>query len=253
MPTTLSGVIVITGGSRGIGRATALACVRAGARVMFGYQGNEDAAQRTLADCRALAGSDCISALRGDVRDEEQVAALFRQARTLYDGNLGKISGVVNNAGIVAPSMPLAEMDIERLRRITEINLLGALLVARQAARELAEGGSLVNVGSMAAKLGSPNEYVDYAASKGALDSLTIGLSKELGPRGIRVNCVRPGLIATEIHASGGRPERIAELGPLCPLGRPGQAEEVAEAIVWLLSEASSYTTGTLIDVAGGR
>lgn len=249
MPTALSGAIVITGGSRGIGRATALACVRAGARVMFSYQGNEDAAQRTLEDCQALAGSNCISALRGDVRDEDDVVALFQQARSQF----GEITGVVNNAGIVAPSMPLAEMDIERIRRVTEINVLGAVLVARQAARDLADGGSLVNVGSMAAKLGSPNEYVDYAASKGALDSLTIGLSKELGPRGIRVNCVRPGLIATDIHASGGRPERIAELGPLCPLGRPGQAEEVADAILWLLSEASSYTTGAMIDVAGGR
>ncbi|WP_202903945.1 SDR family oxidoreductase [Halomonas huangheensis] len=245
----MSGVIVITGGSRGIGRSTALACVRAGARVVFSYQGNEQAAQSTLDACRAIAGNDCVLAQRGDVRNEDDVIALFEFAREQF----GEITGVVNNAGIVAPSMPLAEMDAERLSRVTEINVLGALLVARQAARDLADNGSLVNVGSMAAKLGSPNEYVDYAASKGALDSLTVGLSKELGPRGIRVNCVRPGLIATDIHASGGRPERVAELGPLCPLGRPGEAEEVANAILWLLSDAASYTTGSLIDVAGGR
>lgn len=249
MSATLSGTILITGGSRGIGRATALACVRAGARVVFSYQGNEQAAQATMDDCRAIAGNDCVLARRGDVRHEDDVIALFEFAQEQY----GAITGVVNNAGIVAPSMPLAAMDIERLSRVTEVNVLGALLVARQAARDLADNGSLVNVGSMAAKLGSPNEYVDYAASKGALDSLTVGLSKELGPRGIRVNCVRPGLIATDIHASGGRPERVAKLGPLCPLGRPGEAVEVADAILWLLSDAASYTTGSLIDVAGGR
>ncbi|MGQ7249952.1 SDR family oxidoreductase [Halomonas sp. V046] len=241
--------VVITGGSRGIGRATALACARRGWRVAFSYQGHREAAEHTLAECEALGGPGCAIARQGDVRSETDVTALFQATRDQW----GAITGVVNNAGIVAPALPLAEMPLERIRRIVEVNVMGALLVAREAARTLTEGGSLVNVGSMASKLGSANEYVDYAASKGALDSLTVGLSKELGPRGIRVNAVRPGLIATDIHASGGRPERLDELGPLCPLGRPGSADEVAEAIAWLLSDAASYATGTFIDVAGGR
>nr|WP_300310477.1 SDR family oxidoreductase [Halomonas sp.] len=249
MPNFSDEVIVITGGSRGIGRATALACIRSGAKVVFSYRGNEAAALETINECRAIGSADRIRAVQADVCSEEDVVKLFTAARTHF----GTISGVVNNAGVVAPSMPLAEMDAERIRNVLETNVFGALLVARQAARDLADGGALVNVGSMASKLGSPNEYVDYAASKGALDSLTIGLSKELGPRNIRVNAVRPGLIATEIHASGGRPERIAELGPNCPLGRPGDADEVAAAIVWLLSTEASYVTGSFIDVAGGR
>lgn len=249
MPTFFDDVIVITGGSRGIGRATALACIRSGAKVVFSYRGNEAAAIETVNECQAIGGADSIRAVQADVRSEADVVKLFTTAKSLF----GAIDGVVNNAGIVAPSMPLANMDAERIREVLDTNVFGALLVARQAARDLTDGGALVNVGSMASKLGSANEYVDYAASKGALDSLTIGLSKELGPRHIRVNAVRPGLIDTEIHASGGRPERITELGPRCPLGRPGDAAEVAASIVWLLSDAASYVTGSFIDVAGGR
>ncbi|MCA0973020.1 SDR family oxidoreductase [Halomonas denitrificans] len=249
MPFAPSDVILITGGSRGIGRATALACARAGARVAFSYRSDDAAARDTLEACQALTGEDGAMAVKADVVDEAQVMALFTSTRQ----RLGPITGVVNNAGIVAPSMPLADMAVERLRQVVDTNVLGALLVAREAARALVDQGALVNVSSMASRLGSPNEYVDYAASKGALDTLTIGLSKELGPRGIRVNAVRPGLIETDIHARAGRPERLAELGPGCPLGRAGRPEEVAEAIVWLLSDAASYVTGTFIDPAGGR
>lgn len=249
MPFAPSDVILITGGSRGIGRATALACARAGARVAFSYRSDDAAARDTLAACQALTGEDGAIALQADVVEEAQVMALFASTRQ----RLGPITGVVNNAGIVAPSMALADMSVERLRQVVDTNVLGALLVAREAARALVDHGALVNVSSMASRLGSPNEYVDYAASKGALDTLTLGLSKELGPRGIRVNAVRPGLIETDIHARAGRPERLAELGPGCPLGRAGRPEEVAEAIVWLLSDAASYVTGAFIDPAGGR
>lgn len=249
MPFAPSDVILITGGSRGIGRATALACARAGARVAFSYRSDDAAARDTLAACQALTGEDGAIALQADVVEEAQVMALFASTRQ----RLGPITGVVNNAGIVAPSMALADMSVERLRQVVDTNVLGALLVAREAARALVDHGALVNVSSMASRLGSPNEYVDYAASKGALDTLTIGLSKELGPRGIRVNAVRPGLIETDIHARAGRPERLAELGPGCPLGRAGRPEEVTEAIVWLLSDAASYVTGSFIDPAGGR
>ena len=249
MPFAPSDVILITGGSRGIGRATALACARAGARVAFSYRSDDAAARDTLAACQALTGEDGAIALQADVVEEAQVMALFASTRQ----RLGPITGVVNNAGIVAPSMALADMSVERLRQVVDTNVLGALLVAREAARALVDHGALVNVSSMASRLGSPNEYVDYAASKGALDTLTIGLSKELGPRGIRVNAVRPGLIETDIHARAGRPERLAELGPGCPLGRAGRPEEVAEAIVWLLSDAASYVTGSFIDPAGGH
>ncbi|USZ48535.1 SDR family oxidoreductase [Halomonas sp. DN3] len=249
MPFAPSDVILITGGSRGIGRATALACARAGARVAFSYHSDDAAARDTLAACQALTGEDGAIALQADVVEEAQVMALFATTQQ----RLGPITGVVNNAGIVAPSMALADMSVERLRQVIDTNVLGALLVAREAARALVDHGALVNVSSMASRLGSPNEYVDYAASKGALDTLTIGLSKELGPRGIRVNAVRPGLIETDIHARAGRPERLAELGPGCPLGRAGRPEEVAEAIAWLLSDAASYVTGAFIDPAGGR
>jgi NAD(P)-dependent dehydrogenase (short-subunit alcohol dehydrogenase family) len=154
---------------------------------------------------------------------------------------------------VVAPSLTLAEMSAERLKRVFDVNVLGAYLCARESARRLGRGGSIVLLSSAAARLGSPFEFVDYAGSKGAIDTLTIGLAKELGPRGVRVNAVRPGLIETEIHASAGQPDRAARLGAATPLGRPGSAGEVAEAIVWLLSDASSYVTGALLDVSGGR
>jgi NAD(P)-dependent dehydrogenase (short-subunit alcohol dehydrogenase family) len=244
--------ILITGGARGIGRATAL---RAGARgwsVAINYVGNEPAARDTAEAVRAAGGQALI--VRGDVAVEADVVGMFAAARAAFGG----LDGVVVNAGIVAPSLPLAEMGADRLARMFAVNVLGAYLCAREAARMLpldrgGRGGSIVLVSSAAARLGSPHEFVDYAGSKGALDTLAIGLAKELAGQGVRVNAVRPGLIETDLHASGGEPGRAERLGATTPMGRPGRPEEVAEAIVWLLSEASSYTTGALLDVAGGR
>ncbi|MCK8783624.1 SDR family oxidoreductase [Roseomonas sp. NAR14] len=239
--------ILITGGSRGIGRATAILAGQRGWSVGVNYLGNREAAESTVRAVEAAGGQ--AVALPGDVASEAEVLAMFDGAERA----LGKLDGVVANAGVVAPASTVADMTLERMRRVFDINVLGAFLTAREAARRLGRGGSLVLVSSMAAKLGSPNEYVDYAASKAAVDTLTIGLCKELGPAGVRVNAVRPGLIETEIHASGGQPGRAARLGGGAPLGRAGEASEVAEAIVWLLSDAASYTTGALLDVSGGR
>ncbi len=200
------------------------------------------------------AGGQAI-VVKGDVAREADVVALFDATASAF----GTIHGVVNNAGIiVAPPQPLADMSVERLRRIAEVNVVGALLVAREAVRRMArsrggEGGVLVNLSSAAARLGAANEYVDYAASKGALDTLTIGLSREVGGEGIRVAAIRPGLIETDIHASGGQPGRAQRLAGMVPMGRPGSAEEVAETIVWLLSDAASYVNGAILDVTGGR
>lgn len=244
--------ILITGGARGIGRATALLAGARGWSVAINYVGNEPAARETVEAVRAAGGQ--ALALRGDVSVEADVLALFDAAKAAFGG----LDGVVVNAGIVAPSLPLAEMDLDRLRRMFEVNVLGAYLCARQAARVLprdsgGRGGSIVLVSSAAARLGSPFEFVDYAGSKAALDTLAIGLSKELAGGGVRVNAVRPGLIETELHASGGEPGRAHRLGAATPMRRPGRPEEVVEAIVWLLSEAASYTTGAILDVAGGR
>ena len=248
----MSKVILVTGGSRGIGRATAILAGRRGWAVGVNYVGNADAAAETVAAVEGAGGR--ALAVRGDVAVEADVLAIFDATRAAF----GPLDGLVNNAGIVAPGLPLAEMDVARMRRVFETNILGAYLCAREAARRLSrsrggQGGVIVNVSSAAARLGGPNEYVDYAGSKGALDALTIGLSKELGPEGVRVNAVRPGLIDTEIHASGGKPDRAKIMGATTPLGREGTAEEVAEAIIWLLSDASSYVTGALLDVAAGR
>jgi NAD(P)-dependent dehydrogenase (short-subunit alcohol dehydrogenase family) len=238
--------VVITGGGRGIGRATAIRAARHGWSVAINFVADRAAAAATL---QAVRGEGVAAvAVPGDVSREADVVALFDAA-----GELGALRGVVVNAGIVAPAATLAEISAERLRHIFEVNVIGAYLTAREAARRLERGGAIVLVSSMAARLGAPNEYVDYAGSKGAIDTLTVGLAKELAPRGVRVNAVRPGLIDTEIHASGGRPDRARILGAQTPLGRAGRAEEVAEAIVWLLSDAASYVTGTNIDIAGGR
>lgn len=241
--------VLVTGGSRGIGRAVAL---RAGARgwsVGIGYRADRDAALATVAEVEVLGGR--ATAIAGDVAVEADVIALFDAVGEA----LGPLHGVVANAGITLPSSPLAEMSAERMRRILEVNVLGTLLTAREAARRLgaARGGSLVLVSSAAARLGSPHEYVDYAASKGAVDTLCVGLAKELAPVGVRVNAVRPGIIETEIHAASGDPQRVERLTPTIPLGRSGAADEVAAAIVWLLSDDASYTTGAIVDVAGGR
>ncbi|CAK3923100.1 SDR family oxidoreductase [Lecanosticta acicola] len=244
--------ILITGASRGIGRATAILAGQRGWNVGVNYVRDSHAAQSTVDEIQR-AGGDAV-ALQGDMSQEAEVTAIFDSMSSKF----GPIHGVVINAGITAPSMPLADMSLDRLRSVFDTNVLGAYLCAREAARRLptfrgGPGGSIVFVSSAAARLGSPNEYVDYAGSKGAVDTLTVGLSKELGPDGVRVNAVRPGIISTEIHASYGDPGRSERLGSQTPLRRPGEANEVAEAIVWLLSPASSYVTGSLLDVAGGR
>lgn len=240
--------ILVTGGSRGIGAAVCRRAGRDGWSVTVNYRTNRAEAEATAA------ASGRAVAIAGDVAREEDVVALFDRAAEA----LGPVTHVVANAGIVAPGLRLADMDAERIRRVVDVNLVGTILTAREAARRLSTarggpGGALVIVSSMAARLGAPGEYVDYAAAKGGLDSLTIGLARELASEGVRVNAVRPGLIATEIHASGGAPDRAARLGATTPLGRPGTAEETAEAIFWLLGDAASYVTGAIIDVSGGR
>jgi NAD(P)-dependent dehydrogenase (short-subunit alcohol dehydrogenase family) len=244
--------ILITGGSRGIGAASARLAGQRGWSVAVNYVGNSAAADETVAAV-AAAGGKAI-AIKGDVASEGDVAGLFAETTRLF----GPIDGVVNNAGILEPAMPLAEMTADRLLRIITVNVFGAYLLAREAVRSMGKshggrGGSLVNLSSVAAKLGGPGEFVDYAGTKGAVESMTTGLSKELGPEGIRVNAIRPGLIDTDIHASGGTPDRAKRLGPSTPAGRYGTAEEVGEAIVWLLSDQAAYVSGAILDVSGGR
>lgn len=244
--------VLITGGSRGIGRASARLLGARGWSVGVNYARDLAAAQEAVAEVER--GGGRAVAIEGDVANEADVIAMF----DVVEQTFGRLDALVNNAGIVAPSSQLADMDLARLKRIFDVNVLGAYLCAREAARRMSidrggAGGVIVNVSSAASRLGSPNEYVDYAGSKGAVDTMTLGLAKELGPQGVRVNAVRPGLIDTEIHASGGKPGRAAQLGASTPLGRPGSAGEVAESIVWLLSDAASYVTGALLDVSGGR
>ncbi len=245
--------IVITGGSRGIGAATARVAARRGWSIAISYVENAKAAGETVAAVEAAGGK--AIAVKGTVADEADVMALFDATADAF----GPIHGLVNNAGIIVPPpQTLADMSVERLKTVIDINVLGAILAAREAVRRMATdrggaGGSIVNVSSAAARLGGAHEYIDYALTKGALDTLTIGLSKESGAQGVRVNAVRPGLIETDIHASGGQPGRAERLGVNVPLGRSGTAEEVAEAIVWLLSDEASYVNGALLDVAGGR
>ncbi len=248
----MSKTIVITGGGRGIGAATARLAGKRGWSAVFSYLGNDEAAAATVAAVESAGGK--ALARKGSVTDEADVIALFDGAMDAF----GAIDGVVNNAGILDKAMPFADMSAERMRAVVEVNVIGAYLVAREGVRRMAKsrggrGGSLVNLSSAAAKLGAPNEFVDYAGSKAAMEALTIGLSKEVGPEGIRVNAVRPGLIATDIHAAGGTPDRAEKLGVNTPLGRAGSADEVAEAIVWLLSDEASYVSGAILDVTGGR
>lgn len=242
--------LVITGGSRGIGRAVVLGAAAQGWSIAFSYAANDAAAAETTAAARA-SGARC-EALKGDARDEAHLAALFD-----LGASLGPVDKCVVNAGVVAQIAPLAEMEAERIRTIVDVNVTGALLTAREAARRMPReaggpGGALVILSSAAARLGSANTFVDYAASKGAMDTLTTGLAGELAPS-VRVNAVRPGIIETEIHADAGLPDRAAEVGPAMPLARAGTAEETAAAILWLLSDAASYVTGAHLDVAGGR
>ncbi|MHA1529222.1 MAG: SDR family oxidoreductase [Alphaproteobacteria bacterium] len=244
--------VLITGGSRGIGRATAILAGRLGWKVGVNYLANAEAAVETVRSVVAAGGQ--ALAIPGDVSLERDVIAMFDAAQAAF----GPITALVNNAGVVETKSALADMTLERMRRVFDINVLGAYLVAREGARRMptgrgGPGGAIVNVSSMAATLGAPGQYVDYAGSKGAIDTLTIGLARELAADGVRVNGVRPGIIETDIHASGGEPDRAALLGPSAPMGRAGTAEEVAEAIIWLLSDAASYATGTTIDISGGR
>jgi NAD(P)-dependent dehydrogenase (short-subunit alcohol dehydrogenase family) len=245
--------IVITGGSRGIGAATARLAGKRGWSVAVNYAGNEKAARETAAAVETAGGKAIV--VRGDVAEESDVVRLFDAAVEAFGG----IDGVVNNAGIiVAPPQSLAEMSAERIRRVVSVNFVGAYLVAREGIRRMAKsrggrGGVIVNVSSAAARLGGPNEYVDYAGTKGAIDTLTLGLAKEVGPDGIRVAAVRPGLIETDIHASGGSPGRAERLGSTVPIGRSGTADEVGAAIVWLLSDEASYVNGAILEITGGR
>jgi NAD(P)-dependent dehydrogenase (short-subunit alcohol dehydrogenase family) len=244
--------IVVTGGSRGIGSAVALRAGALGWSVGVGYHANQVAAEGVAEAVEATGGR--AVAVAGDVSVEADVLELFDATERAF----GRLHGVVVNAGVVGSAQRLVDMPEERLRRIVDVNVIGALLCAREAARRLAvssggEGGSIVLVSSAAARLGAPNEYVDYAASKGAVDTLCLGLAREMAGDGVRVNAVRPGVIDTDIHASGGQPDRASRLAPLIPAGRPGTPEEVAEAIVWLLGDEASYTTGALLDVTGGR
>jgi NAD(P)-dependent dehydrogenase (short-subunit alcohol dehydrogenase family) len=244
--------MLITGGSRGIGAATARLAAAQGYALAVGYVRDEPAAEALVREIRAAGGR--AIAVRADVSREADVWRLFETV----DRELGTLSVLVNSAGVVGRTARVDEMNEERLRRILGINVIGSMLCAGQAVRRMSTakggaGGSIVNVSSAAARHGSPAEYVDYAASKGAIDSFTIGLAKEIAAEGIRVNAVRPGIIETEIHASGGDPGRAARLGPTVPMRRAGSAVEVANAILWLASSAASYCTGAILDVAGGR
>ncbi len=245
-------VLLVTGASRGIGAATALLAAQQGWAVAVNYAANSLAADEVVRSIRANGGS--AMAVQADVANEAQVLAMFAR----IDAKLGPLSGLVNNAGVVDVSARLDEMDMARWRRMFDINVLGSLLCAREAVRRMSTrhggaGGAIVNVSSAASRLGSPGQYVDYAAAKGAIDTFTLGLAQEVAGEGIRVNAVRPGLIDTDIHASGGLPNRVQDLKHLVPMQRGGSADEVAQAIVWLLSPAASYTTMSLLDVSGGR
>lgn len=248
----MSEILLVTGGSRGIGAATAILAARKGHAVAVNYTRAEGAAQEVVRTIREAGGT--AIAVQGDVADEAQVLRVFREV----DEKLGRLTGLVNNAGIVDRTARVDEMSLERLKRMFDVNVIGSFLCAREAVRRMStkhggRGGAIVNVSSAAARLGAPGQYVDYAASKGAIDVLTIGLAKEVAAEGIRVNAVRPGLIETDIHASGGLPNRVRDLAHQVPMGRGGTADEVAQAIVWLLSPESSYTTMSLVEVSGGR
>lgn len=248
----MSKVVLVTGGSRGIGAATALLAAQQGYAVAVNYTANSLAADEVVRQIRAGGGQ--AVAVQADVADEAQVLGMFAK----IDAKLGRLSALVNNAGVVDVSARVEDMSMARWRRMFDINVIGTLLCAREAVRRMShrhggEGGAIVNVSSAAARLGSPGQYVDYAAAKGAVDAFTIGLAKEVAAEGIRVNAVRPGLIETDIHASGGLPDRVRDLAHQVPMQRGGSAEEVAQAIVWLLSDAASYTTMSLLDVSGGR
>ena len=245
-------VVLVTGGSRGIGAALAQQAAAQGWSVAVNYTRDAAAADNVVQAVRSC-GVRAL-AVQADVADEAQVLRMFGQV----DAQLGRLDALVNNAGVVDRAARLDQMDLARLRRMFDINLLGSFVCAREAVRRMStrhggRGGVIVNLSSAAARLGGAGQYIDYAATKGAIDSFTLGLAREVAAEGIRVNAVRPGIIETEIHASGGQPDRARELAPMVPMQRAGSADEVAAAILWLMSDASSYTTGALIDVTGGR
>ena len=244
--------VLVTGASRGIGAAAAWLCAQRGWAVAVNYAHDANAAQGLVARIRAAGGT--ALAVQADVSNEAQVLAMF----ATMDRELPPLAALVNNAGVVDVPLRVDGMSLKRLQRMFAINVFGTFMCTREAVQRMSTrhggaGGGIVNLSSVAARLGAPGQYVDYAAAKGAIDSFTVGLAKELALEGIRVNAVRPGIIATEIHASGGQPDRAREMAPMVPVQRAGSAEEVAEAIVWLLSDASSYTTAAIIDVTGGR
>lgn len=245
-------VAIVTGGGRGIGAAVARMLGAQGYAVAVNYARDADAANSVV---QAIDGGNGRAfALQGDVAREEDVLKLFRET----DERFGQVTALVNNAGILNPQWRVADMTAEGVSRVLAVNVLGSILCAREAVKRMStkaggKGGAIVNLSSVAARLGAPNEYVDYAASKGAIDSFTLGLAREVADEGIRVNAVRPGIILTDIHASGGDPTRPERLKGAIPMQRPGTAEEVAEAICWLLSDAAAYVSGTVVDVTGGR
>ena len=245
-------VVLITGGSRGIGAATARLAAARGYAVAINYHSDKTSADSLAAGLREQGAR--IAVIQADITVEAEVLSLFEAV----ESKLGTPTALVNNAGILEQQMRLEDMSAERINRVLQTNVTGSPLCAREAVRCMStarggDGGAIVNVSSAASRLGSPGEYIDYAASKGAIDSFTIGLAKEVAAEGIRVNAVRPGVIYTGIHASGGEPGRVDRVGPTLPMGRGGTAEEVAAAILWLLSEEASYTTGSFIEVSGGR
>lgn len=245
-------VLLVTGGSRGIGASVCRLAATDGWRIVVNFAADAQAAERVVADIRAVGGT--AIPVQGDVGTEAGIAAIF----AAVDATFGRLDGLVNNAGIVGPTQRVDEMSPGRLERMFAINVIGSIRCAQEAVRRMSTryggiGGTIVNVSSVAALLGSPGQYVDYAASKGAIDTFTIGLAREVAAEGIRVNLVRPGIIDTEIHASGGLPDRARDLASAIPMQRPGTADEVAQSILYLLSNAASYVTGAALNVSGGR
>ena len=249
---TSRGTVLVTGGSRGIGAACVKLLARDGYDVAINYAHSAALAEELARDVKAT-GRDSV-AVKADVGSEADVTEMFR----LIDKTMPPLTGLVNNAGVLFQKARLEEFDADRINETMRVNVTGSFLCAREAVRRMSTahggaGGAIVNLSSAAARIGSPNEFIDYAASKGAIDAMTLGLSKEVAREGIRVNAVRPGLIHTDIHASSGQPDRVERLQGQVPMGRGGSADEVAESIVWLLSPAASYVTGVLLDVTGGR